>query len=445
MIFTGDTNQSGQKNSKLERLEGKHVAVVVFSHYPSDPRPRREAEALAQQGMKVEVISLSGSHNEPRREVFNGISILRMPLQRKRGGKFSYIFQYGLFTLTAFFLLAFRSFTRRYSLIHVHNMPDFLVFAALVPKICGAKVILDIHDPMPELMMTIYGLKPQSMSVRLLKWLEKWSIAFADSVLTVNLACKKIFSSRSCLAQKIKVVMNSPDEGIFKCQNSSQPTLPGNSSGKPFAIMYHGSLVERHGLDIAVAALGKVKHFIPQAKLRIYGQSTPFLEQVMNSVAGTELQNSIGYLGAKKLEEIVEGIKECDLGIIPNRRSIFTEINTPTRIFEYLSQGKPVIAPLVPGIRDYFGSEDLIYFELGNADDLAEKIKYVFFHSNDVEGIVKRGQQVYSSHKWSCERIHFVDTVTDLLVTDRHSELDQKEYNRRALKIAHDRRCSSLD
>ncbi len=99
-------------------------------------------------------------------------------------------------------ILAGRALKRRYDLVHVHNMPDVLVFSALVPKLLGAKVILDLHDPMPELMMTIFGLRENSRSVRLLKILEKWSLGCADAVLTVNEACKKIFSARSCPAGK---------------------------------------------------------------------------------------------------------------------------------------------------------------------------------------------------------------------------------------------------
>ena len=76
---------------------------------------------------------------------------------------------------------------------------------------------------------------------------------------------------------------------------------------------------------------------------------------VSASAADSGLQDSVRYLGPKNLEQIVEAIDACDVGIIPNRRSIFTEINTPTRIFEYLSRDKPVIAPLAPGIQDYFG------------------------------------------------------------------------------------------
>jgi glycosyltransferase involved in cell wall biosynthesis len=294
-------------------------------------------------------------------------------------------------------------------------MPDVLVFSALIPKLLGAKVIIDLHDPMPELMETIFGLRQESRAVWLLKMLEKWSLRYADAVITVNEACKRIFSTRSCSADKITVIMNSPDERIFLHQEPSERNPDVQNNSKPFVIMYHGSLVERHGVDLAVSALRTVRKTIPNAELRIYGRSTSFLEQVMNLVRESELGEAVRYLGPKNLEQITQAIGECDVGIIPNRRSIFTEINTPTRIFEYLSQGKPVIAPGTPGILDYFGSSELVLFEVGDADDLAVKIEYVFRHPQEMIGIVKRGQEVFRTHRWTSERIRFVNLVGRLL------------------------------
>jgi glycosyltransferase involved in cell wall biosynthesis len=413
-VKTSSSSSRPSEGSGAARLRGKRVAAVVFSHYPSDPRPRRAAEVLVQLGMNVEVLCLRQDASEPRREIYNGVSIRRISLKRRRGGKFSYVFQYSAFLFISFATLAFRSLTRRYDLVHVHNMPDILVFAALVPKIFGAKVVLDLHDPMPELMITIYGLTPESFGVRLLKRFERWSISFADAVLTVNQACKKLFTARGCPPEKVHVVMNSPDEGIFKYQDTQRISIESNRA-KPFVIMYHGSLVERHGLDIGVSALGIVKQTVPQAELRIYGQSTPFLEQVLNSVRGSSLEKSVRYFGPKTLEQIVEAIDACDVGIIPNRRSIFTEINTPTRIFEYLSRGRPVIAPAVPGIRDYFSDGQLVFFELGDANDLARKLEYVCLHPEEVEKTVELGQAVYRDHTWSAERTKFTNLAGELL------------------------------
>src|SRR4029453_9224495 len=137
-------------------LLGRRAAVLLFSHYPFDPRPRRAAEALVDEGMGAELLCLGGAKAEPTRKTFNGVDILRLPLKRRRGGPLAYLFQYSTFILGTFFLLSVRSFRRRFALVHVHNMPDLLVFSALVPKVLGAKVILDLHDPMPALMTTFF-------------------------------------------------------------------------------------------------------------------------------------------------------------------------------------------------------------------------------------------------------------------------------------------------
>jgi glycosyltransferase involved in cell wall biosynthesis len=402
---------------KTRRLRGKNAAVLLFSHYPADPRPRRAAEALAAQGVKIDLICLRDDDGEPARETFGSINVTRVRLKRQRGSKLAYVGQYVTFVLASFFYLASRSLTRRYDLVHVHNMPDILVFGATVPKLLGAKVILDLHDPMPELMQTIFMLPEKSLSVVMLKRLEKLSIRFADLVLTVNLACKKIYSSRSCQPDKIKVVINSPDDQIFRYRSGSAPEVNGkNGNGSnPFVILYHGSLVRRNGFDLAMEALEKVKKTISSVQLRVCGQRTDFFEQVMESARQRGLDGNIDYLGVRDLKGIVEAIEECDLGIIPNHRNIFTEINTPTRIFEYLALAKPVIAPKAKGIQDYFGDNDLIFFELGNADDLARKIEFAYSHPEEVADTVKRGQEVYLSHTWSRERLGLLNSISELL------------------------------
>ena len=402
-------------------LTGKRAVAVMYSTYPGDPRPRRAAEALAREAASVEVICLKETDEEPEREFFDGVDITRIPLKHRRAGKFTYLTQYGSFILISGAILACRAFRRPYDLVHVHNMPDVLVFSALVPKILGAKIILDLHDLMPELMEAIFGSREKSLWVWLLKKLEKWGVRFADEVLTCNDACSRVLLTRSCPPEKITVIMNSPDERIFRHREPTGQNPGVRDNSKPFVIMYHGSLVERHGLDLAVTALRKVRETIPTAELRIYGRRTLFLEQVMDLVRKSELCEAVRYLGWKNLQQISEAIAGCDVGIIPNRRSKFTLLNTPTRIFEYLSQAKTVIAPRSPGILDYFGPEELVFFELGDADDLAAKIEYVFRHPRQMVEIVKRGQEVYLTHKWSSERLRFVSLAGRLLNQGKRS------------------------
>jgi glycosyltransferase involved in cell wall biosynthesis len=406
--------ESGSVPAGSQRFAGKRVAMVTFSAFPFDPRPRRAVSALIEEGATVDLICL-GNENEARHEVVNGANVLRIPLQHPRRGKFQYALRYSAFILASSAIFARRSFTRRYDLVYVHNMPDILVVSSLIPKAFGAKVVLDLHDPMPELMMTIFGVAEDHRSVRWMKRLEKWSIARTDLAITVNIACKRIFSSRSCPQEKIAVVMNAPDNRIFPFRAKGSGVFTGKSDDQAFVIMYHGSLVERNGLDLAIEALSRVREAIPRAELRIFGAHTPFLERMMELARRKNLHEAVRYLGPRRLEDLVTEIDACDLGVIPNHRNTFTEINTPTRIFEYLALGKPVIAPSTPGIQDYFSKESLLFFEPGDPDALAQQIEYAFAHPREVQQIVQRAQQVFLQHTWDREKQTLLDRVSEIL------------------------------
>jgi glycosyltransferase involved in cell wall biosynthesis len=396
------------------KLEGKRVAMVMYSTYPDDPRPRRSIDALVGAGAKVDLVCL-GQSKPITQPASDAVRVLRVPIQHRRGGKLGYLFQYGSFLLVSTLVVAWRTLARRYDLVYVHNMPDILVMSGLVPKLFGAKIILDQHDPMPELMTTIFGLDNASSSVRFIRSMEKWSIARTNLVVTVNVACRRIFSSRSCKAEKIIVVMNAPDSKIFPYRAAKGQNSARQSNGKPFVFMYHGSLVERNGLDLAVEALALAREKMPAAELRVFGPSTPFLERVMETVLAKGLQGVVHYLGPRRLEELVNEIESCDVGVIPNQRNPFTDINTPTRIFEYLAIGKPVIAPNTLGIRDYFDDQSLIYFEPGDAQSLAKQMETAYSHGEELSEIACKGQQVYLAHTWEQERNTLLAGVNRIL------------------------------
>jgi glycosyltransferase involved in cell wall biosynthesis len=209
--------------------------------------------------------------------------------------------------------------------------------------------------------------------------------------------------------------MNAPDGQIFPFRAMRSDALKERTGNKPYVIMYHGSLLERNGLDIAIEALAHIKEAIPTAELRIFGAKTPFLDRMMELARAKNLQDSVHYLGSRKLEDLVTEIDKSDLGVIPNHRNTFTDINTPTRIFEYLAMGKPVIAPSTLGILDYFDKKSLIFFEPGDSLDLAKQIEYAFSHPRETEEIVRRAQQVFLEHTWDRERETLLSRVSGIL------------------------------
>ena len=144
------------------------IAMVVLSSYPIDVRVRREAEAHIEAGNQVDVLCRT-SRGEAAKEVINRVNVYRIRLKRRRAGKITYLTEYLYFFSWASAKLIFLFFRKRYNIIHIHNMPNFLVFTSFIPKIFGAKVILDLHDPFPELFATMFSLYDDSPVVRLLK------------------------------------------------------------------------------------------------------------------------------------------------------------------------------------------------------------------------------------------------------------------------------------
>ncbi len=398
------------------KLIGKRAAVLLYSHYPADSRPRRAAEALADYGMEVDLVCLRETVTEKAREIIHGVHVVRLPLQGRRSSKRTYVLQYGAFLCACFGLLTLRSLKKKYDLVHVHNIPDILVFGALVPKLLGAKVVLDLHDPMPELMMSIYNLSQEEQWIRWLKRLERLSISFADLVLTPNKAFRERFVSRGCPPDKIKIVMNSPESKIFHTveHHSPLPSVNGNRE-RPFKIMYHGLIAERHGLDTALEAIARLRSVVPALEFHIFGTRTSYMDKIETLVGQLGLGGNVHYHGYQPETEIAKSIRSIDLGVIPNRRSPFTEINMPTRIFEYLAMNKPVVVPDTQGIRDYFGRNSALFFEPGDPQSLGDVILQVYRNPQKVDAVLKRGRSIYEAHCWEIHRERLLNWVGNLV------------------------------
>jgi len=134
----------------------RHRVCIVRQRDVYEPQIRRVAEALVGAGYDVDVL-LMRRRDRPRTTVVNGVQVISLPGALGRSNKLRYAFDYASFTVLAALTLAFRHARRRYSVVQLYTMPDFLVFAALVPKLLGSRVIAYMNEPPPELFETLYG------------------------------------------------------------------------------------------------------------------------------------------------------------------------------------------------------------------------------------------------------------------------------------------------
>lgn len=390
-------------------LRSQRVAMVVFSHYPQNARVRRQAETLFEAAMEVDIICLR-DEREKAWDRLAGVGVHRINLRRKHGRIIRHLFEYAAFFMLAMFRLNRLHFRKKYDVVLVQNMPDFLVLTAFYPKRTGARIILDMPEAAPEVFMTKYDWQRAHGSIRGLIRIERHAIRFAHTVLTPNTALRELLVTRGCPREKIHIVMNAPDEKIF-----SRRLIMPRTSQKRFVILYHGAIVERHGLDIAVRAIALLREDIPGIEFHVYGQGES-LPDFLRLVERLSLKRIVRYKGVISLDRIAKVVSGIDLGIIPNKATPLTSVNFPTQIFEYLSLNKPLIVPRTRGILDYFADDALFFFEPGDVHDLAHAIEHVYRNPMDVMEVMRKATAVYRQHRWELSKRTFVDIVRGLPV-----------------------------
>ena len=159
------------------------ILVIAYTNYAFDGRVKRHAEALAARGDEVDVLSLASDHDG----MLNGVNIIGLRMPRYRGAsRSSYIRSYARFFTAATWTAMRLSFKRRYDVAVVCTMPDAAVLCAVPTRLAGTRILLDIHDTMPELYRDKFGGRRGALGARLLMMGERLCAGRADLVLAVH-------------------------------------------------------------------------------------------------------------------------------------------------------------------------------------------------------------------------------------------------------------------
>ncbi len=386
------------------------IAMVAYTHYESDPRCRREASVAAEAGWDVHFYALS--QDGRRRTVScDGIHLHQLPLQRYRGNSASvYMMSYLRFLVLAKAALLAGQLRWRFRIVHINTMPDFMVLAGLWPRILGAKIILDIHDVMPELYMTKFDLPASHWKPSLVRTIEVASARLAHVVLTAEHPKAKLLAEHGIPAEKIAVLLNLPDESVFRPEIMRREPLPlPDDPGADFHLVYHGTVAHRHGLDRAIGAVDKLTGDWPGIRLSILGEGdhlAALLEQVKRLGLGERVYFSQAY---RPIEEIVPVLQTAHLAVIPTREVISTDYMLPTKLLEYLALGIPVICTPTRTVRHYFGDRHPLYLEDSSPEGVAAKIAWVRENYADAAALTLQARETFfRQYAWSTHKQTYV-------------------------------------
>ena len=391
-IAAESASASGRASSDGRR-EPLRVCHVGYTFYESDNRLLRYATSLVKRGDTVDVLALRRPGGARRAEL-NGVQVYCLQ-QRNVNERQAWVYflKVVLFALRATCYLGVRHVRRRYDVVHVHNIPDFLVFAAIVPRLMGARVILDIHDVVPELYSGKFGAGSASFVPNVLLRVERASCRFADHVIVANHLWQQKLVQRSVSTVKCTALMNYPDTTIFRMATAPTKAL------EPFTFLYHGTLNRHQGLDIAVAAFAKAAPALPNAELHIYGEG-PTRSSLQEQALRLGVGERVKFMSARPLTEIAQIVAAADVGIVPKRADGFGNEAFSTKVLEFMACGVPVIVARTKVDDYYFRDTQVRFFTPGSDDDLAVQMRWAFEQRDERARIAAAGHDYAREQRW---------------------------------------------
>jgi glycosyltransferase involved in cell wall biosynthesis len=380
--------------------------MVAYAQYLCDARIKSYVRTIERRGGTVDVFVLkepgkTGHEQDQASTIFY--------LTRKYQGRHAlfYVFSYLVFSLMAFLKVSHRSLTVKYDAIHIHNMPNILVFTAILPRLRGAKVILDVHDLMTANYMAKFAVGADNFAVKCLVMEQKLAASFASHVLCADHSQKEYLETVCEIpATKVSVILNLPSDDVFRS------TAPPKTYDERFRLVYHGTIARRLGIDIMLRAIAKIADEIP-VHLTVYGAGD-FLPAALRlgqelSLAG-KVHFSTVYFPAEMVPEMVGGM---DLGIIGNRRSLATDrFMLPVKLLDYVYLRIPVVAPRLEIIRRYFDERMVKYYEPEDVDGLAQCIVELYKAPHERERLARDASRFYQRHNWTNQAERYLSLLS---------------------------------
>jgi glycosyltransferase involved in cell wall biosynthesis len=407
----------------------KTICVITQSVYDSDPRVRRKAEALSASGYDVDALALRAYGGKAAYDL-GGVHVRTCPLGKERGSLLRYAFEYAAFFLWACVRVTIQTWRRRYVVVDVNTLPDFLIFAGIFARWMGARLVLDMHEITPEFYMSKYGIGENSPAIRLLRYFERISFRFADRVVTVNVPILNLLCARGLDPAKTTVMVNAADEARFSGAISAAKAQHGDDTSK-FVMMYHGTLTKIYGLDIAIEAFAQVHEEMVGAELWILG-SGPEAGALNELVGKLGLESKVRLVGQVQSSSIPEWLTRCDIGILPIRRDVFLDFAFPNKLPEFIIMGKTVIVSRLKAIEYYFSDDALAYFEPNSILDLSVQMLRVYRDRELRNRLAELARKENEGICWDRMKARYRDLVDGL--SDGRDKIGKSEADRAALR-----------
>jgi glycosyltransferase involved in cell wall biosynthesis len=303
--------------------------------YP-DPRVYKEARVLAQQGHHITIIAWDRQCRFPPHEEIEGIKIerIRVAAGLGEGPTVLQVFKWAVFYILVLLMLL-RS---KCEVIHCHDL-DTLIVGFVAGRLKRVKVVFDAHEP------DYYAYWPGYLKpiVYLLRKLEKHLAKRADRVIVTNEYQFKKYTGWG--VEDPRILWNFPEKRMIKDHD------PEDFQNDLITLGRVGAVYQDTGIEEILEAFREMIKVHPNFRLRLVGRVIEGYQREFEALMDGFSQ-SIEIEGEYHYEDLSKVYQGIHVALLTYRKSAWFRNITPTKFFEALSQGIPVIATDIGGIGD---------------------------------------------------------------------------------------------
>jgi glycosyltransferase involved in cell wall biosynthesis len=331
------------------------MRILILSqwYFPEPvPKPQELAEALAEKGHTVSVIT--GYPNYPegklyegwklkfrQRETINDIPVMRTyeyPYHGKNSLK--RMLNYISFMLSAPFGLFG---TEKFDVIYVWHPPLTVGVAAwVIARLRRVPFIYDVQDIWPD-SVVMSGMMKEGFVVRLMRRLEKFVYKHANHIFVVTKGARENLIGKGVPPEKVTAMPHWIDENLFSRGDDKTREQVRKEYGwdARFVVLFAGNIGIVQGLDSVVRAASLLDKE-SKVLIALVGNGAD-KERLQNMVAEFDLQEKVQFIGWQPMEKMPAFMSAADALLVHLKRSDITELVIPTKTMAYLAAGKPIL------------------------------------------------------------------------------------------------------
>lgn len=253
---------------------------------------------------------------------------------------------------------------RKPDVVLLYGMPTIGVQAVAAARLFGVPIVFRAIDVSHQLV-------PSAVLVPLTKVIERFVFKAVDFNIALTTRLKQYIASYGVPDNRIKLLPSGVDVDLFSPgpRNATLMSKWGIRPEDP-VILFMGTIYNFSGLDRVIADMPGLLKKHPTAKLVVAGkgEQQPRLKEIARQ---HNVSESIVFTGLLPYAMLPDVIRSSDVCINPFELNGITRDILPTKLFQYMSCAKPVMATPLPGTFEFIQADGdgVIYCSLANFVD----------------------------------------------------------------------------